>query len=129
MIATRRLIYWIPRVLGFALTAFLSLFALDVFGERRSISATAVALVMHLRPALLVALVLALAWRHETFGAIAFVLLGFLYIVWRSGHLHWPAYAGIAGPLFLIGGLFLANSILKRRTGSSDSAAAPGTEP
>jgi hypothetical protein len=129
MSTARRFIYWTPRLLCLALTALLSLFALDVFAESRSFSGTVVALVMHLRPAILVALVLAIAWRHETFGAIAFVLLGFLYIVWTAGHLHWSAYAGISGPLFLIGGLFLANSVIKHRAGSSAEAPAPRTEP
>ncbi|MGE3312582.1 MAG: hypothetical protein AB7O66_21650 [Limisphaerales bacterium] len=63
---------------------------------------------MHLLPAVLVLAVLALAWRWEWVGGVVFPLLGGLYIVMAWGRFHWTAYAMIAGPLFVLGGLFVA---------------------
>jgi hypothetical protein len=63
----KQFLFWTPRVLGVLFVAFLSLFALDVFGEGYGLGGTILALVMHLIPALLVlaALVLACAGRRS----------------------------------------------------------------
>ena len=51
--------------------------------------------------------VLALSWRWEWIGGILFPALGGLYLVTCWGRFHWSAYLIIAGPLFLVGTLFL----------------------
>ena len=120
-----RFIFWAPRILCVLFAIFLSMFALDVFGESNGFWNTALALLMHLVPTALVALLLALAWRHEMVGAIAFAALGVLYIVFAWGRFHWSAYVGISGPLFIVGGLFFANWALKHRVPTNSAAAAP----
>lgn len=114
-----RALFWTPRVLSFAFALFLSIFALDVFESGRGFWKTLAALGMHLLPSLLVLLVLAVAWRRELVGAIAFAGLGVLYLVTSWGRFDWSAYACISGPLFLVGGLFLANWLWKRRNRDS----------
>lgn len=105
----RRVLYWAPRVLGIVFAGFISLFALDVFEEHQGFGPTLVALLMHLIPTALVLGVLAIAWRWEWVGSVVFTALGCLYIATAWGRFHWSAYAVISGPLFLLGGLFLAN--------------------
>ncbi len=112
----RRALFRSPRVLSIAFLAFLSLFALDVFDERLSFWQTAMALIMHLMPVFVLAAALALAWRWEWIGAAIYAAAGLVYVGWveslsrplsQSTRLSWIAM--IAGPAFVIAGLFLVN--------------------
>jgi hypothetical protein len=102
-------VFWTPRILCLLFAMFISLFALDVFGQGYGFWGTIFAFVMHLIPTAIVLVVLAVAWRWEWVGAILFAALGVWYIVMAWGKFDWITYLLIAGPLFLIGALFLAN--------------------
>jgi len=107
---SKKVLYWTPRGLCIALALFLSLFAMDVFGEGLGFWRTLFALFMHLIPVFVVLLVLALAWRWEWVGAVFLTVLGCLQIrLMLSRHMHWESWAFIAGPLFVIAALFLVN--------------------
>src|SRR5262249_53398337 len=67
---SKRLLFWTPRVLCLLFAAFISLFALDVFGESRGFWQTALALAMHLIPTFILLAVLALSWRWEWIGGL-----------------------------------------------------------
>jgi len=105
--SAKQILFWSPRVLGILIAVFVSLFALDVFGEGYSVMETIVALAMHLIPTFVILIVLGIAWRWEWIGGFLFVTLGVLYITlfWEPSNL--PAYLVISGPLFLTGILFL----------------------
>lgn len=114
---TQQWLWWLPRVLAILFTGFLGIFALDVFGEGHGLLETLVGLLMHLLPAFLVALTLALAWRWEVPGGLLFIGLGMFYLVRFWGRFHWSAYALIAGPALLIGCLFLLHWKYRLGTG------------
>jgi hypothetical protein len=106
----RRLLFWTPRILGIAFALFISMFAMDVFGEHYSLPQLLVALGMHLIPTGLIAVALIVAWRWEWVGALLFFGLGVAYIVTvRHDRAPWDWYVFIAGPAFLMGLLFLLN--------------------
>ena len=105
--ATRRWLYWMPRVLALLFALFLGLFSLDVLGEGHGFPRVLLALGMHLIPTALVLVALAVAWRWEWVGAALYLGLGILYIVLDRGRFPWSVYAIIAGPLFLVALLFL----------------------
>lgn len=107
-----RLLYWTPRLLALAAAVFLSLFALDSFtGESGGWAAVA----MHLIPSVMVLAALAVAWRHEVAGGLLFIGLGAAYVVMVGGHrLDWIAV--VAGPLWVIGVLFLAGYARRAET-------------
>ncbi|MHC1769401.1 MAG: hypothetical protein AB9869_34810 [Verrucomicrobiia bacterium] len=105
----KRLLFWIPRILCLVFAAFISIFALDVFGEGLGFWRTSLALLMHLIPTFLILIVLAVSWRWEWVGAILFTALALLYLFTSWGQLHWSAYVVISGPLCLLGVLFLLN--------------------
>ena len=112
---SKRVLYWTPRGLCIALALFLSLFAMDVFGEGLGFWRTLLALLMHLVPVFALLLILAFAWRWEWVGAVFLTVLGCLQIwLMHSRHMPWESSAFIAGPLFLLAVLFLANW-LKRK--------------
>jgi hypothetical protein len=108
-------LFWAPRGLVILQAAFISIFALDVFGEGYTFWQTVLALFMHLLPTFAVLIVLAIAWRWEWIGAVLLAGLGIFYIFSIGIKIHWSASLIIAGPLFLAGGLFLANWIIKTR--------------
>ena len=107
----KRFLFWTPRVLCLLFAAFISLFALDVFEGHHGFVQTAIALAMHLIPTAALLLVLAFSWRWEWVGAAVFPALGLFYMVAFAGRFHWSVYVIIAGPLFLLGVLFLLNWI------------------
>ncbi len=102
----RRLLVWAPRLLALVYAGFLSLFALDVFKPPVDTWQEALALFLHLAPALVVLGVLALAWRRPWIGAIVYPILALVHLAVGWGRLHWLAFVVIGGPLVLIGVLF-----------------------
>ncbi len=102
-----KVLYWMPRILGLLFAGFISIFALDVFQENHGFWPTLLALAMHLIPTAILLVLLAVAWRWELAGFLAFSGLAIFYVVAFWGRFHWSAYALISGPLFLLGGLFL----------------------
>jgi len=105
----KRTLFWSPRILGILFALFTSIFALDVFGEHSGIWNILVALIMHLIPTFIIVIVLIISWRWEWIGAIIFTILSLFYIVWTWGQFPLVTYVLIAGPLLLIGVLFLMN--------------------
>ncbi len=108
---SRELLYWAPRVLCIAYALFISLFALDVFGEGRNFWETAFALFMHLIPTFLIVILLVVSWRREWVGGVFFLVLAVLYVIssWNRPMITWGTYLLIAGPLVVTGALFLIN--------------------
>lgn len=104
-----RLLYWIPRVLCIVFILFTSLFAFDVFNESKGIGKIILDLFMHLIPTFVLTIVLVLTWKREWIGGILFISFGFLYIINMWGRFPLATYILIAGPLFIIGILFLLN--------------------
>ena len=106
-----QLLYWSPRAMCIVFTLFLSMFALDVFGEGRRFWQTLVALTMHLIPTFLLLAVLWASWCREWIAGVLFPLLGVFYIVWAWNRPFgtWSTLLVMAGPLVLTGALFLLN--------------------
>ena len=104
---TKRLLFWTPRLLCLLFAAFISLFALDVFGEHQGFWNILRALLVHLIPTGILLLILALSWRWEWIGGLLFPALGAFYIIAFWGRFHWATYAILSGSLFLLGALFL----------------------
>ena len=105
--STKRRLFWTPRILCLLFVAFISLFALDVFGENQGFWKTALALLIHLIPTGILLVILAAAWRWEWIGGLLFPALGIFYIAAFWGRFHWSVYLLFSGSLFLLGALFL----------------------
>ncbi len=106
---------WAPRALAILFSAFISLFALDVFVEGRGFWQTATALFMHLVPTYVLVGMLILAWRRAWVGAAVSTALGALFLWWNHNYRHnAPSdVLIIAGPLFLMAALYLANWLMR----------------
>ncbi len=105
------LLRWTPRVGVLIFATFMSLFALDVFGQGTSLWETTLALMMHLVPTAVLLVVLLVAWRWPWVGGLAFLLVAGLFL-WRFGGGwgdQWSLYLLFVGTPALMGALFLAN--------------------
>lgn len=111
-----KILHWAPRVLGILFAAFISIFALDVFGEGYGFWETVWALLMHLVPTFLIVGAVLAGWRWEWPGGVLFIGLAIFYIVMSRGRMDWITYLLIPGPAFLTGILFLLNWYRKRKS-------------
>jgi hypothetical protein len=112
---TKKIIYWLPRILSLIFVLFLSLFALDVLGQFSGWS-TILALLVHLLPALILLALTIIAWKHDLVGMIVFLVFA-VYYVWTAGlDRHWSWYAFISGPAVVVGVLFFFSWLQKRRS-------------
>jgi hypothetical protein len=112
---TKTFVFWSPRLLTFIFAVFVSLFALDVFGEKLGFWQTLLALLIHLIPTYIILVILALAWRWEWIGSLLFVGLGVFYIFMTNARFPLAAYFLMSGPLFVIGFLFLLNWLFRTK--------------
>lgn len=110
-----KVLYWAPRLLGLAFAAFITMFAMDVFGEGYKLGELLVALFMHLVPTFMVLAAVAIAWRWEWVGGLVCLGLAILYIVMVPTEFDPIAILLISGPLLLMSGLFFVNWFLRDR--------------
>ena len=108
-VSMKDLLFWAPRALTILFALFLSLFALDVFGEGYGFWKTTVALLIHLIPTWIVLATLVISWRWGLIAGLLYGALGVTYIVMVWGRGHWSWYVVIAGPLFLLGALYVVD--------------------
>ncbi|MFA5186103.1 MAG: hypothetical protein WC551_06445 [Patescibacteria group bacterium] len=121
-----KIIFWTPRILSILFLLFLAMFSLDIFDMNLDFWGTLVGLFMHNIPVFVLAIVLAIAWKHEIVGAIFYTLAGLAYIAtlvvgmkgdFQPYMISWSLT--IAGPAFLIAWLFFVGWRKKRRTGGN----------
>ena len=106
-----QLLYWAPRALCIVFALFISIFALDVFGETRGFWHTLLALGMHLIPTFVLLMILWGSWHREWIGGVILPALGVFYIVssWNKPFAHLSTFLLIAGPPVITGVLFWLN--------------------
>ncbi|MFA5259216.1 MAG: hypothetical protein WC979_07375 [Candidatus Pacearchaeota archaeon] len=115
---TRPWLYYSPRILTILFILFISLFALDVFGNNYTFLETVQGLFMHLIPSMILIVFLIIAWKHEWVGAVGFFLFALLYIgmiVRKPLELYMLSYSlTIAGPSIIVAILWWANWAQKK---------------
>jgi thiol:disulfide interchange protein len=120
-----RWLYWTPRILSILLAAFLLMFSFDVYTPGMSAGQVALGFLMHNIPVMILAIIIAFAWKWEIVGAIAFALAGLLYMGLTlanvfNGDLPWYIAASwsltLSGPAFAIAFLYFLNWKRKHRS-------------
>jgi len=116
MTKSEGIIYWAPRILPILFICFLTMFSLDVFEPGLSIGEILLGILMHNIPSIIMAVLLAIAWKKEIVGVVSYFGAGIIYIglvVFNVVNSDLPWYFAItwsltiAGPAFVIGALFL----------------------
>jgi hypothetical protein len=73
---------------------FLATFALDTLGQGSG-AGRVTDFIVHLMPAMFLLVVVAVAWRLEWVGGLAFLSLAAAYAVWARGHVTWILAIGM----------------------------------
>lgn len=105
---------WVLRILLILTILVFALFSIDVFEEEKGFWNIATGLLMHNIPAMVMIIILIIAWKRENIGGILLILciLGFAtFLFARSGNFMWGT-AMMLGIPFLIGALFIINYYL-----------------
>jgi hypothetical protein len=77
---TGKVLYWIPRILSILFICFLTIFSFDVFEPGKGIGEILLGLFMHNIPSIIMAVLLAIAWKKKIVGAVSYFSAGLLYI-------------------------------------------------
>ena len=109
-----KFLHWVPRILAVIFILFISVFALDAFGEGIPFLQGLVGFLIHLVPTYILIAALLLALKKPLLGGILFVCAGLFYIIFAN-EMDWLTYALIAGPAILIGSLFILNAVLTQK--------------
>jgi len=106
-----RILYWAPRIIGILAILFISLFALDVFKEGVPLIQILLGLAIHLIPSAVLAILLAVVWKHEIVGGFLFVVISFVPFFLLRNQM-W-VNAILCAPFLLTGIMFLVSSHYK----------------
>lgn len=111
----KKLLCWLPRVLGVLLAAFITIFAADAFEGDFTIWQKLLVLAMHLIPTAVVLGAVAIAWRWEVAGGVLFFAAGAFHTSFMVSRGFRPAdIAMISGPAYVVGALFVADWFYRR---------------
>ena len=98
----KTVLYWAPRVISILFALFISLFGFDVFSMGIGFPEIILAFFMDMLPAILVAVMVIIAWRWELVGSILCAGLAIFYLVMTWGRMGWDSYVTISGSLFVL---------------------------
>ncbi len=104
---------FVARLLSLLYAVFISIFSLDVFDEHLSFWKTVLALFIHLIPTFIILFIFLLSWKKEWLSGILCLLLAIVYFYFSWGKFKWDVYCLIAGPLIMIGILYLLSWFYK----------------
>ncbi len=114
----KKLLYWLPRILGILLIIYFTLFALDAFDSDYSLGEMLLGFLIHLIPTFILIAILLIAWKWELAGGILYIGACAFYINMARG-MDWMVYLYIGGPLTLTGILFILHYFLYRKNKDS----------
>jgi|WetSurMetagenome_2_1015567.scaffolds.fasta_scaffold31927_3 hypothetical protein len=103
-------LWWVPRISGIIFALFLAVFSLDVFGQGTPVWKTALALLIHNIPTIVILTVIVFSWKRSWLGAVSFLILcivSFFLMPAKSKSLL------IVLPLIGVGVLFFLNWLLR----------------
>ncbi|MFA6888436.1 MAG: hypothetical protein WC254_02990 [Candidatus Woesearchaeota archaeon] len=115
-------LYWTPRILAIIAILFISMFALDIFGNGYTFLETIIGLFMHLIPSFILTIILIIAWKYELIGGILFLIPPIIYVCITAVNvpilmaLSWSIIIG--GPFIIIAILFIIIGMKKRQSKS-----------
>ncbi|HUN65060.1 MAG TPA: hypothetical protein VMW43_03095 [Bacteroidota bacterium] len=109
---TRRILYWLPRILSVLFTCFIGMFALDAFSEGGGFWTMLLGFGVHLIPMFVLALLTVISWKREWIAVVVYTVLAAAYWTNFSAKPLWVLT--IAGPMILLAALYLVGWLFRR---------------
>ena len=103
-------LYWVPRILTILAIMFTILFSFDVFGGDEPLLRKLMGFLMHNIPALILTVVLIIAWRWETIGGILFIISAITASIIFKGFSGNFGILIVMAPFFIVGILFILHN-------------------
>ena len=111
----KTVLYWAPRVISILFALFISMFGFDVFDMDIGFPEIILAFIMDMLPAIIVVVMIALAWRWELVGAILCMGLALFYIFGTNFDMDIITYLLIPGPLMILAVLWFLGWLQKKK--------------
>lgn len=128
MTTKRSVFFWAPRMLGLAAIAFISLFALDSFEADQSLTTQLLHLAQHLIPSFILLALLAIAWKWEKVGGMAFIAIGLIFsplvYMLNHGRNHFSIAQSLLVVLFITVPFIITGALFLLSHSKTNSAAA-----
>lgn len=119
-----KVFHWLPRTLCVVAIAFVSMFALDAFGQGMNVWQQLISFFMGLIPSFILLALLLIAWKWEYAGGISFAIIGIitspLVYLWNYNMNHSVGMSMgivlmVTFPFIVIGVLFLVSHHMKKK--------------
>ncbi|MBL7690044.1 MAG: hypothetical protein JNM41_00505 [Flavipsychrobacter sp.] len=128
MTTKRSVFFWAPRMLGLAAIAFISLFALDSFEADQSLTTQLLHFAQHLIPSFILLALLAIAWKWEKVGGMAFIAIGLIFsplvYMLNHGRNHFSIAQSLLVVLFITVPFIITGALFLLSHSKTNSAAA-----
>jgi hypothetical protein len=98
---------WLSRIIVILFAAFISLFALDIFGEKRPFFEKLLGFFIHLIPTFFIILSVIIAGKHKLIGGALFAIVGIVFTLFFNTYINIGRFAIFSLPLLLTGVLFI----------------------
>lgn len=105
-----KVLTWTPRVIAMLAILFMMIFSLDCFESSYSMGERLTCFLMHNIPALIIVLILVIAWRWELAGGILFLLSALAGAIFFRGFSGNPGSLIVMAPFAVAGLLFILSS-------------------
>jgi hypothetical protein len=107
-----KLLYWSPRILAVLAILFMIMFSFDVFGGNAPVGTKLLGFLMHNIPALILTVVLLVAWRWEIAGGVLFLLAAIAGTIFFRSFAGNPGSLIVLAPFCIIGILFIVHHLI-----------------
>ena len=109
-----KIVLWAPRIITVILTIFISILAFNRFVPGATRMENSMVFIIGLLPAVIMILVLALAWFYKLAGGITFVILGVVMTILYQWHRADLSFLSLASPVIVVGILFILSHFYER---------------
>ncbi len=109
---TEKIFYWLPRMITILAILFMGMFSMDVFSMDASLGKKILGFIIHNIPALILAVILVIAWKWEIPGGILMFFAGLLACFYFNSFTTNRGSLVIFIPFMLTGLLFILHSFM-----------------
>ena len=108
----QKLLYWIPRVLTILAILFMGMMSFDVFSGNEPFGKQILGFLVHNIPALILIIVLVVAWKYEIIGGVVFIVISIAMAIFFNSFTGNPVSLIVVIPILITGILFILHQVM-----------------
>ena len=110
-----KILYWTSRIITILAIIFMMMFSLDVIGENVPLGKKLLGLLIHNIPALILIVVLVIAWKREVLGGVLFIVAFIAASIFFRSFTRNPGSLVVILPFLITGILFILHHVIFTR--------------